>query len=1270
MAKVGLWGIFLLVGLVGGAVLSVPFQHARAQNPPPPARGSAPVAALIAVTPPDAAGYINVTGAPGAVWASAFVGVRNLYTYETAYVQAGAVGAFAARLRGTANTPLAVVPVQSIPPPEARSYPGSLPGGPGTLVTVPYDPDFVATPGMPVAVDGRPDEWADLPLTQLLVNDTLTVRGVHGAQSAYLAIDLPAELPPVGEVVVTLRTDGVAYMLRWQSAAPDTVQFFAPQAGLTTSFNRTPRTLIAPAVIGTAAAGSRTFEARIPTYTETFAPSSPDIVIESVTFFSTEGGQLADYPLERLIPNRDQADGVFIPGGLAGRDHTSFMLGGVLSAGESYWTADGRIDTLTPQPGDRVRIELDVMLRGELDTRFEAGGRLFLVPIAQAGTDGVVRAVPDTYTNNGWTNALLMPGIGVDNVANGIALGAVAAPPAQIWRGENDQNETITRFPLAFDAVLPADLPAGVYGFRFEGEVGSAADPVRWDRWPGFTVFGGLTTFGVPADPVVRLPVLVTVGTVEAARLPFALFFDDPAEGSRGVLPAQDADHFALSTRTRFTTAIPALPRTRADGSPRPYPLEPYLPNLLTNLYDTAAAPLIPFDHTSGSWTVTVTRPDGGVDDLGTFPLAQVTFSTAEGDERELFGAASPVDTGRLSAVIDSLTAYTFAQYGTYTVEATGTIRDVWGTLYEGGGTYTVRMIEPLALHTALPAGVPLRVGDGIPLMARVFPAVPAIVTLTLTQYPLDAAPPVVTEVQMQTNARGIALPPVDALFTRASVPGLYTLEATAHYRDPDGGVWGASSRAVGVIEQVCSSIEASPGCLTVHGRRGVADAPMVTPRPAWYDVERYADVIGLRPPLTPYTPYHAGDVVWLGAGAADALQPLLTVADRTGMYGEPFALDTAQGSIPLLIGRGGYALHSWVRPGATVRQFISGGDDPRLPTAATTDDPLAGQIGAGLNGAREGDYMLLYGGVLTAPPIDALSDAPDTEPLIAGYAALAVHQGIQPARGTRVSPPGRGTDGGMDGGPLLTLDDRPVDAFFWPTGVQPGDVLTLGDPLVLAGQAVPALATRLTFTLTAPDGAQRTIQAATNPYGWYGGADDPPILDQVGMWTIRVQTQMAGFTSAGIVHPPEAVPVGGLPGGDGETLRFFVTTDTPDLLPWAAAQADAAIPPLLAYNFNFSVPDWTDVQVYRVLTVPGMILEDGTLRVTGRSVTYQYAPSVLNARFPMLEDEQTGRGAAASDVRSLTLAVTGIDANGRRQLAYRTFTLLYDRLVSREGLP
>jgi len=136
----------------------------------------------------------------------------------------------------------------------------------------------------------------------------------------------------------------------------------------------------------------------------------------------------------------------------------------------------------------------------------------------------------------------------------------------------------------------------------------------------------------------------------------------------------------------------------------------------------------------------------------------------------------------------------------------------------------------------------------------------------------------------------------------------------------------------------------------------------------------------------------------------------------------------------------------------------------------------------------------------------------------------------------------------------------------------------------------------------------------------------------------------------------------------DQRSFVVFVTGAAPDLLPWPSAQADAAIPPLLAYNFNFTVPaDWTDVRAYRVLTIPGFMLEQGTVRLSGRSFTYQYAPSILNARFSMLEDEQTGRGAAASDVRSLTLAVTGIDANGQPRLLFRTFTILYDRLVSRE---
>jgi hypothetical protein len=1216
-----------------------------------PVPGDPPIAALIAISEPDADGFVEVVGAQRSVFPNAQVGIRNLYTYETVYVRAGAFGSFVGRLRATPGAPLAIVPVDSVPPAEARFYPGALPGGPGTIVYVPRGPRPSPTVGLPVSIDGDLVDWNGVPLTRLARARDHSLYAVRGAQSLYLALSAALDArtrSAVRRIAFTLRGGGGTFFIdfeRGSDGAP------LPAAGVSSTFNRTRRSLISASTWRTDDAGGLTFEARVPLTTDTFRLPADALALETAILTDDAGAELARFTSGAVIPERSDADAYYGMDGLRtnGSAAVPFAIAGTLSRAESYWTAAGRISTLTPGVGQPLRLELDVELRGELDPAYLPAARLTLVPIAVSPRPGApALAQPDAYTHNGWSDQQLISGVAIDNRVSGQPLAEIAVPYGRIWRGQNAGGEAVVRFPLNFDLTLPDPLADGLYTLRFEGGV-RAPDSgfIRWEDWPGFRLAGGFTTFGAPAEPITWLPVVLTVGPVTEARLPLALFADDGADGARGVLPGEDAAVFALSDRTRFPApelVLAQAERGPTGTTPRAYPLEPYLPALLPNRADSAAAPLIPLDLTTASWTVSVIGPDGQTDELGTFPLPQIVFSTAARDDRALFGPSGPLDMARLSAVTDAISAYRFLQPGRYTIRAAGSIHDIYGNRYTGGGSYAVIVGEPLDLLPAAPSGVPLQVGDRLPLGVRVVPGVPAEIAVELTIDQPGGGSVTTRRVTGRASPVGLFLPAGDDALYTVDQPGIYSLTYRAQYAAPDGRLWVGQMRSVGVIEAPDSPIAA-------HGRRGVvADG---RPQPAWYDLARLSAVLD-RPALAvPYAPYHSGDVVRIGAGAADALQPALTFADRTGLALDQVieaggtAQQAARAQIPLHW-PGGAALISWVRPGAVVRQMALGGDDPRLPLAATGDDPLNRQIGAGAGGARPGDYVLLYGGAIT--PFG-----------VSGYAAVAVHSDA--AAGVR--PPGRGLDGGGDGGPLLTFAGRSVDLFFWPTGVGPGDVLDPGSPLLLAGQIVPPLGADVTVTLTAPDGTIQTRRAAANRFGWLSPLVDPPVLDQIGVWIVSIAVSYSGRTSVG---PLEAPLTGGLLGGDFASFPIFVTDTAGALLPWPRAQADSAIPPLIAYNFNATAPNWTDIQAWRVLTVPGYILESGTLRLAGRSVTYPYLPGVLNGRYPILEDEQNLRGAAASDVRTLTLALTGIDADGQRRLIYRTFTILYDRLVSLAG--
>ena len=126
---------------------------------------------------------------------------------------------------------------------------------------------------------------------------------------------------------------------------------------------------------------------------------------------------------------------------------------------------------------------------------------------------------------------------------------------------------------LDFSITLPDDLPPGLYVPTFAGFTETDGVRTAWDS-------------GAP----LRLPLVVNVGKASNALLPFALFYDDPSDGSRGILPDEAQGVLALSNRVRFNSPVYVLqPFDPTTHDPIPYPLEPYLPDVMNNRYGTSA---------------------------------------------------------------------------------------------------------------------------------------------------------------------------------------------------------------------------------------------------------------------------------------------------------------------------------------------------------------------------------------------------------------------------------------------------------------------------------------------------------------------------------------------------------------------------------------------------------------------------------------------------------------------------------------------------------
>ena len=1180
--------------------------------------GDPPLLERIHVSPPDATGIVTIEGDAGTVFPSAYISIRNMFTGATVTTRSGGTGSFIARIAASGSTPFWVSPSEAQPSTADLAVPGWLPGGPGVIV---YGV-LANTPERPVTqlvIDGDLSDWNAYPGAERFRTATRAAYAISNADSLYVAFTGTYISTAYAKVEVRFTVEISTYTVtldprQAQAAELRRVNPVADDLG----------TLIV------AARQDDALELRIPL---TFVDRVGRVRLDGVRWLNASGGEISADNIDAEVPPLDEIDGVMQV--QASADAVRFNFDGVLAKGGVY-SVDGVADTLAVEPGAVWRLALDVRFNNaDLPANARMVGQLALQPVAVSDSPGgVARVVGGISTHNGWSSEMTPGGLPIDNLRSEVVIGEATALPFQLVRGANSIS-----FPLTFRVTIPDDLPPGLYVPFFTGFTQVPdAERARWEA----------------ADaPPARTPLVVSVGGVTDARLLWTLFAESPSDGSRGILSAEDQAHAVLSNRVRFNSPTYILPPfSPGTRNPITYSLEPYLLNQLSNSTTGLVPPLIPFPFPNGELNLRIIRPDGTVNDVGSTPIVQNRLGTAD-DERVQFGRQSPINEYHLTTLNPRFGGRTFDQYGEYTVILSGSMQDAWGNRYEGGGTYRFLSAELLDLTPGVLAGTPFVVGDALNFGLHLSPGVPADVTVRLRVYPLDGGIPFEKTVTGKANARGY-FQPDDAPYT-FDTPGEYVIDYEARYTGGDGRLWAASLRSAGVIGGESPTIVA-------RGERGLPGVDAL--HPAWFRLPQLTEGANTTPnPLTFSFPYYSGDVLWLQDGINQLIDPAIHLQDLSGQYTQwlksenelASPLMASEGALPILMRNGGesYSYISTVRPNVSVRQFVSGGDDGGLLFSWDGDDPHNQQIGAGLLGSRPIDYIFLFGGAVVRAG-DLLDSA------IYGAVAVITSDGTP-----RVFPPDRGAAGSADGGSLLTVKGRDYDAFIYMTGVQPGEVLTVGDRVTVAGQVAPALAASVATTFTAPSGRVVEFVGKANPVGSYYDPDTRFIVDEPGVWTVDVRVAVDGVTSAGQVEPP--YPQGGVLGANGGRFSIYVLPPDSEPLNWNPLLRDTIIPIVSPYDFSFTMPaDWTNIDAYYVLTTPGYIIEDAELLMNGRSFTYTYNAPAQNRLMPNLENDGNS-GAYRADVRTLTFVVTGVDASGTMQMRSRTFTLIHDHLITTE---
>jgi len=393
-------------------------------------------------------------------------------------------------------------------------------------------------------------------------------------------------------------------------------------------------------------------------------------------------------------------------------------------------------------------------------------------------------------------------------------------------------------------------------------------------------------------------------------------------------------------------------------------------------------------------------------------------------------------------------------------------------------------------------------------------------------------------------------------------------------------------------------------GKLLANGQRGIAGYDGVAQ--AWFDTTIYP-IDDVSATQQPYFPYYSGDIAYI----PDALD--------SGIYPRLSSLMDSQDARYITV----------TRPDVILRQFIADDTDPSV--AFNGDDTFNQQLGAGIDGIRAGDYAFLFGGVVS-----------DYDSAI--YGALAIVQDEdEPAR--VLSP-------FIDPLPIFGQDH---DLFFVPTGVRPAQVLTIGETLSLVGQVAPTLPAEVTVTLTSPADQQTQFTDVANIIGYFYSPDNDIELNEIGVWQIDIDLTYFGETSLGQVERP-------YPTGHLSYVVYVVPADNPPL-----GEADfMAETSRITKTYAPIIPEgWTGVRAFATITTSSAILLYEELTVFPTSTSFTYNPTTLTREFPNIELLDTTDGEHVADVLTLTLTMTGIDANGNPTIRTRTYSITHDVIYS-----
>ena len=846
-----------------------------------------------------------------------------------------------------------------------------------------------------------------------------------------------------------------------------------------------------------------------------------------------------------------------------------------------------------------------------------------------------------------------------------------------IQSGAISQSGDVLETAFVLDTLLPSDLPPGIYrptlSFRF-GVIAEATPVVTIER------DSISTAHEVGATPY--LPV-IKVGNPAPPKLVWMLLANTLSSGTRGAIALNDRTYFDFSPMIVFQGSDFIIPKIDSEtGLPIIYRLEPFLPLIAATEKYQLAFPRLPFNFPGNSLTVHVQKPTGAVDVLGPATIQQSLDSL---HARTTFGVY-PVFANPGPGYVYEITTfddqfnYQFTDYGYHVITMTGTLIDIWGNEYEGGGTYEVFVARTLDLEPGTLPGTPFEVGDIYAPSVIVEPNIPAEIEINLRQYSGPNGS-LVMERRIQGHANNAGyFYPTNATPITFIQPGEYLVEIRASYIDADGALWMGSAKGASVIE--------TPGTqLIAHGRRGMTNSPE-SDNLQWFFAKDLPGNSANGDYLVGHInmPYQRGDIYWFvdTVNETDGMKsevnsseaPALSVHDTVGniaefidpggnqqgqmsLYTQAIG-DYESGSFPELTNLWSYFYSVSQRPGVPIRSFLIEGGYGR--GYWNSNDPYNLVIGNGVIGDLPNDFKFQYGGAVVRYLGD-LNDSSDDLDEYAIYASGAIIIPSGTILSNRVGPPFQGGGGGPNFGPLMTLLGQDINIFFHPTGVQSGSVLEVGDTLAVSGAVMPPLDSTVSVTINGSSGQLTNYTENANKIGYFYHPEHDLQVNEPGRYLVTITVEHTGATSAG--SQTLANNSGDILGTTGGTFDIYVVPKAQASL-CIDALYDTSVAPATPLTITGYLPaDMSSASVYYSARMPEVLMESGTLPVSSGQFTYVYDPIVLHADFRNLDIFDPEGNPSAVDPVTISFFAVGSDVPGQPKYLARSLILQGDQLLT-----